>query len=220
LGAGDNGVDVLCQLLFGARVSLAVGVVAVLAAGTFGTLLGATVGYIGGLADEVVMRLVDVLMAFPGILLAIFLTAVYGASFGGLVLALSATAWVAYARLARAQTLSLRRREFITAARAAGATRPYIIVRHLVPNLLAPIVVQATLGLPGTLLAEAALSFLGLGVPPGTPSWGAMVDQGAAHLLDAPHVALFPGAAIAVTVLAFNFVGEALRELLDPRDLG
>jgi peptide/nickel transport system permease protein len=217
LGAGDNGVDVLSQILFGARISLAVGVLAVLVAGTFGTLLGTTVGYLGGLTDEIVMRAVDVLLAFPGILLAIFLTAVFGPSFWGLILALSATAWVGYARLARAQTLSLRRRDFVTAARAAGASGPRIVVRHLLPNLLAPIVVQATLGLPGTILAEAALSFLGLGVPPGTASWGALVDQGAAHLLDAPHVALFPGSAIALTVLALNFVGEALRERLNPR---
>ena len=217
LGAGDNGVDMLTQVLFGARVSLAVGVSAVLVAGTFGTILGTTVGYVGGFADEVVMRLVDILLAFPGILLAIFLTAVFGPSFGGLVFALSATAWVGYARLARAQALSLRRRDFVTAARAAGAGGPRIVLRHLLPNLLAPILVQATLGLPGTILAEAALSFLGLGVPPGTPSWGALVDQGAAHLLDAPHVALVPGAAIALTVLALNFIGETVRERLNPR---
>jgi peptide/nickel transport system permease protein len=217
LGAGDNGVDLLTQVLFGARVSLAVGVSAVLVAGTFGTLLGTTVGYFGGFADELAMRVVDILLAFPGILLAIFLTAVFGASFGGLIFALSATAWVGYARLARAQALSLRRRDFVTAARAAGASHTRIVLRHLLPNLLGPILVQATLGLPGTILAEAALSFLGLGVPPGTPSWGGLVDQGAAHLLDAPHVALVPGAAIALTVLSLNFIGETLRERLDPR---
>jgi peptide/nickel transport system permease protein len=217
LGAGDNGVDILSQLVFGARISLSVGVTAVLIAGTFGTLLGTTVGYLGGLADEVVMRFVDILLAFPGILLAIFLTSVFGASMAGLIFALSATAWVGYARLARAQALSLRRRDFVTAARAAGASNMRIVVRHLLPNLLAPVIVQATLGLPGTILAEAALSFLGLGVPPGTPSWGALVDQGAAHLLDAPHVALMPGAAIAITVLGLNFVGETLRERLSPR---
>lgn len=217
LGAGDNGVDLLTQLLFGARVSLTVAVLAVLVSGLVGTLLGTTVGYLGGLADDVTMRVVDVLLAFPGLLLAIFLTSVLGPSFAGLIFALSATAWVGYARLARAQALSLRRRDFVTAARAAGAGNVRIVVRHLLPNLLGPILVQATLGLPGTILAEAALSFLGLGVPPGTPSWGALVDQGAAHLLDAPHVALLPGAAIALTVLALNFVGEAVRERLDPR---
>ena len=210
-------MDLLTQLLYGARVSLSVGVLAVLVAGTVGTVLGTAVGYAGGLADEVTMRFVDILLAFPGLLLAIFLTAVFGASFAGLIFALSATAWVSYARLARAQALTLRRRDFVTAARAAGASGPRIVIRHLLPNLLGPIVVQATFGLPGTILAEAALSFLGLGVPPGTPSWGSLVEQGAAHLLDAPHVALIPGAVIAITVLGFNFIGEAVRERLDPR---
>jgi len=217
LGAGDNGVDLLTQILYGARVSLAVGVLAVLGAGTFGTLVGTAVGYLGGLADEVAMRFVDILLAFPGLLLAIFLTSVFGPSFAGLVFALSATAWGSYARLARAQALTLRSRDYVTAARAAGAGGSRIVLRHLLPNLLGPILVQATFGLPGAILAEAALSFLGLGVRPGTPSWGALVDQGSAHLLDAPHVALIPGAAIAVTVLGFNFLGEAVRERLDPK---
>jgi len=217
LGAGDNGVDLLSQVIYGARISLAVGVLAVLVAGTLGTVLGTAVGYAGGAADEILMRIVDVLLAFPGLLLAIFLTAVFGPSFVGLIVALSATGWGAYARLARAQTLSLRNRDFVTAARAAGAGTPRIVLRHLLPNLMGPIVVQATFGLPGTILAEAALSFLGLGTPPGTPEWGALVDQGAAHLLDAPHVALVPSAAIALTVLGLNFVGEAVRDRLDPR---
>ena len=217
LGAGDNGVDLLTQVLYGARVSLAVGVLAVLVAGTLGTVLGTAVGYVGGAADEVAMRVVDILLAFPGLLLAIFLTSVFGPSFLGLIVALSATGWGAYARLARAQALSLRRRDFVTAARAAGASGPRIVLRHLLPNLLGPIVVQATFGLPGTILAEAALSFLGLGVRPGTPVWGALVDQGAAHLLDAPHVALVPSAAIALTVLGLNFLGEAVRDRLDPK---
>jgi peptide/nickel transport system permease protein len=160
---------------------------------------------------------VDILLAFPGLLLAIFLTSVFGPSFVGLIFALSATGWGAYARLARAQALSLRKRDFVTAARASGASGPRIILRHLLPNLLGPIIVQATFGLPGTILAEAALSFLGLGTRPGTPEWGALVDQGAAHLLDAPHVALVPSAAIAVTVLGLNFLGEAVRDRLDPK---
>ncbi len=217
LGTGDNGVDVLTQLLFGARVSLAVGVTAVLLSGTVGTLLGTAVGYAGGFADELTMRVIDVLLAFPGLLLAIFITALLGPSLLGLIFALCATSWVSYARLARAQARVLRERDFVTAARALGASPQRILLRHLLPNLLAPILVQATFGLPGTILAEAALSFLGLGVPAGVPSWGALVDQGTPRLLDAPHVALYPGAAIALTVLGFNLVAEALRDRLDPR---
>lgn len=217
LGTGDNGVDLLAQIAYGARVSLWVGLSAVLLSGLFGTAIGTIVGYAGGLADEITMRVVDVLLAFPGLLLAIFLTSVLGPSVRGLILALCATAWVSYARLARAQVLALRRRDFIVATQALGASLPRIVFRHLLPNLLSPILVQATFGLPAVILAEAALSFLGLGVPPGTPSWGALVDQGTAHLLDAPQVALLPGVAIAVTVLGFNFLGDALRDRLDPR---
>lgn len=163
------------------------------------------------------MRVVDVLLAFPGILLAIFVTAVLGPSLANVIFALCATGWTGYARLARAQVLGLRQREFVLAARAAGATDLRILVRHLLPNLLGPVVVQATFGIPGAMLAEASLSFLGLGVPPGTPSWGALVDQGTQYLLIAPHVALVPGLAIAVSVLGFNLLGDGLRDRLDPR---
>ncbi len=217
LGTSDNGLDVLAQIVFGARVSLGVGFAAVLLSGTFGTLVGAIAGYAGGFWDEIAMRIVDVLLAFPGLLLAIFLTAVLGPSLPGLVLALCATAWTGYARLARAQALSLREREFVLAARVAGAGPARIVLRHLLPNLLGPILIQAAFGLPSAILGEASLSFLGLGVPPGVPSWGALVDQGMGHLLDAPHVALVPGAAITLTVLAFNFLGEGLRDRIDPR---
>jgi peptide/nickel transport system permease protein len=216
-GTGDNGVDVLANVAYGARISLSVGLAAVLLSGLFGTAVGMAAAWAGGLWDDAAMRVIDVLLAFPGLLLAIFITAVIGPSLGGLLLALCATAWVSYARLARAQVLSLQQREFVLAARALGASPLRIAVRHLLPNLAGPLVVQATFGLPGVILAEAALSFLGLGVPPGTPSWGALVDQGTAHLLDAPHVALFPGAAIAVATLGFNFLGDALRDRLDPR---
>lgn len=216
-GTGDNGVDVLSQIVYGARVSLGIGLAAVSISGTLGTVIGAAVGYAGGIWDGAVMRIIDVLLAFPGLLLAIFLTAVLGPSLPGLVLALCSTAWVGYARLARAQVLALRNREFVLAARALGATPRRVVLRHLLPNVLGPIVVQATFGLPAAILAEASLSFLGLGVPPGTPSWGALVDQGMAHLLDAPRVAVLPGAAIALTVLGFNFLGDALRDRLDPR---
>jgi len=217
LGTAENGVDVLSQVLWGARVSLLVGILATAISAVFGTLLGAWAGQVGGLWDETLMRVVDVLLAFPGILLAIFVTAVLGPSLANVIFALCATGWTGYARLARAQVLGLRQREFVLAARAAGATDLRILVRHLLPNLLGPVVVQATFGIPGAMLAEASLSFLGLGVPPGTPSWGALVDQGTQYLLIAPHVALVPGLAIAVSVLGFNLLGDGLRDRLDPR---
>jgi peptide/nickel transport system permease protein len=150
-------------------------------------------------------------------LLAIFITAVLGPAIEHLVLALALTGWVGYARLARAQVLALREREFVLAARALGASTPRIFLRHLVPNIAGPIIVQATFGLPGVILAEVALSFLGLGVPPGTPSWGALLEAGAQYLLVAPHLALVPGIAVVLTVLGFNFLGDGLRDRLDPR---
>lgn len=217
LGTAENGVDVLSHVLWGARISLSVGVLATLISAVVGTLLGAWAGMVGGLVDEALMRVVDVLLAFPGILLAIFITAVLGPSLANVILALCATGWTGYARLARAMVLSLREREFVLAARAMGATEARILFRHLLPNLLGPVVVQATFGIPGAMLAEASLSFLGLGVPPGTPSWGALVDQGTQYLLVAPHIALFPGIALAIVVLGFNFLGDALRDAMDPR---
>lgn len=217
LGTAENGVDVLSHVLWGARISLSVGVLATLISAVVGTLLGAWAGMVGGLVDEALMRVVDVLLAFPGILLAIFITAVLGPSLANVILALCATGWTGYARLARAMVFSLREREFVLAARAMGATEARILFRHLLPNLLGPVVVQATFGIPGAMLAEASLSFLGLGVPPGTPSWGALVDQGTQYLLVAPHVAMAPGLAIALSVLGFNLLGDGLRDRLDPR---
>ncbi|WP_050727567.1 ABC transporter permease [Vulgatibacter incomptus] len=217
LGTAENGVDVLAQLLHGARTSLLVGLAATLLSTVVGTLLGAVAAYRGGIAEELLMRVVDVLLAFPGILLAIFITAVLGPSLWNVIIALCATGWTGYARLARAQVLALRDRDFVQSARALGASGPRIVLRHLLPNLLGPVVVQATFGVPGAMLSEASLSFLGLGVPPGTPSWGALVDQGTQYLMIAPHVALFPGVAIALSVLGFNLLGDGLRDRLDPR---
>lgn len=220
LGAGENGIDVLSHVLYGARVSLIVSVFTVALSAVIGVTLGLISGYVGGLVDEVLMRIVDVLLAFPGILLAIFITAVLGPSLANVVFALAATGWTGYARLVRAQVLSLREREYVQAARALGASNPRILFRHLLPNTLGPILVQATFAIPGAILAEASLSFLGLGAPPGTPSWGALVDQGTQYLLVAPHVALFPGIALALVVLGFNFLGDAVRDELDPRRVG
>ena len=217
LGTGDNGVDVLTHLLYGARISLYVAVSTTLVSLTIGVLIGAVAGYLGGWFDEIAMRAVDVILAFPGILLAIFITAVLGPRLEHVVLALAATGWVGYARLARGQVLALKEREFITAARALGAGTPRIVLRHLLPNMASPLVVQATFGLPSVILAEVALSFLGLGVPPGTPSWGALIESGSQYLLVAPHLATFPGLLVVLTVLGFNFLGDGLRDHLDPR---
>lgn len=216
-GAGENGIDVLSHVIHGARVSLIVAFFAVVLSSVVGVTLGGLAGYVGGLVDEVIMRAVDVLLAFPGILLALFITAVLGPSLANVVFALSFTGWTGYARLARAQVLTLRERDYVQAARALGAGNARILFRHLLPNASGPLLVQATFALPGAILAEASLSFLGLGAPPGTPSWGALVDQGTQYLLVAPHVALFPGLALAVTVLGFNFLGDAVRDALDPK---
>ncbi len=217
LGAGENGIDVLTHVLYGARVSLIVSLFAVLLSAVVGVTLGGLAGFFGGAVDEVVMRVVDVLLAFPGILLAIFITAVLGPSLANVIFALTVTGWTGYARLTRAQLLTLRERDYVQAARALGAGSPRLLFRHLLPNAMGPLVVQATFAIPGVILAEASLSFLGLGAPPGTPSWGALVDQGTQYLLIAPHVALFPGLAIAIVVLGFNFLGDALRDALDPK---
>jgi peptide/nickel transport system permease protein len=217
LGAGENGVDLLTHLLHGARLSLTVAVFTVALSAAVGTVLGGIAGWVGGLVDEVLMRLTDVLLAFPGLLLALFLTAVLGPSLAHVVLALSLTGWTGYARLARAQVLTLRERDYVQAARALGASDARILWHHLLPNAAGPLLIQATSALPGTLLAESSLSFLGLGAPPGTPSWGALVDQGTQYLLVAPHVALFPGLALALAVLGFHLLGDAVRDTLDPR---
>ncbi|HEY1303699.1 MAG TPA: nickel transporter permease [Vicinamibacterales bacterium] len=215
LGLDELGRDVLARVLTGARISLAVGLVVVCVSATIGTMLGAIAGYFGGRVDEIVSRVIDILLAFPGLLLAIAFVAVLGPSLVNVVLALSIIGWVGYARLVRGQVLRVRELEYVLAARAAGATTRRILLRHLVPAVLPAVSVQATLGMGGAILSEASLSFLGLGVQPPTPSWGTMLSYGRSHLLDAPHVTIFPGLAIAVLVLGFNFLGDGLRDRLD-----
>jgi len=217
LGLDELGRDVLSRLLVGARVSVAVGLAVVGLAGTFGTLLGALAGAVGGRADTTLMRIIDIFLAFPGILLAIALVAVLGPALEHVVLALVAIGWVSYARLARGQVLQLREQEFVLAARAAGVPLARLVRVHLLPNVLPVVLVQASLGLAGAILAEASLSFLGLGIQAPTPSWGAMINAGRSHLLDAPHLTVVPGLAIVVSVLALNFLGDALVDRLDPR---
>jgi peptide/nickel transport system permease protein len=216
-GNDENGNDLLSQIVYGARVALTVGLGAVLISMLVGVVLGSFAGYYGGWVDEVIMRLVDIVMAFPGLLLAIAIIAVtQRPSELAVVGALSATGWAGYARLVRAEFLALREREFVQAARTIGASAPRIIFRHILPNAMAAVTVQATFGLAAAILAEAGLSFLGLG-PQGTQSWGALLDQGTQWFAIAPHLAIFPGLALMLLILAFNFLGDALRDFLDPK---
>jgi peptide/nickel transport system permease protein len=217
LGLDELGRDLLARLVLGARVSLFVGIVVVGVSATVGSIVGGIAGYIGGWLDMAVGRVMDVLMAFPGILLAIALVAVLGPSLKNVVLALAAIGWVGYARLVRGQVLKVRELDYIQAARASGAPVIRLLALHVLPATFSAVSVQATLGMAGAIIAEASLSFLGLGVQPPTPSWGTMLDAGRAHLFDAPHLTIVPGVAIALLVLGFNFAGDALRERLDPR---
>ncbi|HEV3217821.1 MAG TPA: nickel transporter permease [Vicinamibacterales bacterium] len=216
-GLDELGRDILSRVLAGAKISLLVGITVVGISTLVGVSLGAIAGYFGGWVDDVISRGIDVLLAFPGILLAIALVAVLGPSLTNVVLALSVIGWVGYARLVRGQVLRTRELEFVQAARALGASTARILIRHIIPTTIPAVMVQATLGMAGAILAEAALSFLGLGVQPPAPSWGTMLNGGRLHLLDAPHLTIFPGAAIAVLVLGFNFLGDGLRDVLDPK---
>jgi peptide/nickel transport system permease protein len=215
-GQDRLGRDILAQVAHGTRASLLIAVSVVTLTVLVGVAAGAAAGYIGGAADALLMRIVDIFLAFPGILLAIGLAGVLGPNLGNLVIALSVMGWVGYARLMRAQVLSLRQREYVTAARAVGAGPWRVVTRHLLPNALSPVIVQATFSAAGVIIAESSLSFLGLG-PQNAPTWGGLLAQGAAYLLYAPHIAFFPGLFIMLAVLAFNLVGDALRDSLDPK---
>jgi len=216
-GLDELGRDILARVLAGARISFLVGLVVVSISAVLGTALGAIAGYFGGVIDDAISRLIDVLLAFPGLLLAIAIVAVLGPSLVNVLVALTIIGWVGYARLVRGQVLRAREFEYVEAARALGAGAPRILWQHVIPTAIPMVVVQATLSMGGAILGEAALSFLGLGVQPPTPSWGTMLNGGRAHLLDAPHLTLFPGLAIALLVLGFNFVGDGLRNLTDPK---
>lgn len=216
-GLDELGRDILSRLLWGARVSMLVGFTVVGSATLLGLLIGSLAGTLGGRVDALLMRLLDVFLAFPGILLAIALVAVLGPALSHVILALVAIGWVGTARLVRGQILQLKEQEFVLAARAGGVSFARLVLRHLIPNVLPLVVVQASLGLAGAILAEASLSFLGLGIQPPTPSWGAMINAGRSHLLDAPHLTLFPGLSIVFAVVALNFLGDALVDRLDPR---
>ncbi len=216
LGRDDLGRDVLARVVWGARISFVTGIVVVVVSGGAGVLVGSAAGYAGGALDAGVTALIDLFLGFPGVLLAIALVAVLGPRLSHLILALCLIGWVGYARLARALVLRLRTLPFFEAARSLGARPPRLLLRHLLPNLMGPVAVQASLGFGGVILSEAGLSFLGLGVPPPAPSWGSMLRDGSQNLLDAPHLTVVPGAAIFLAVLGANLLGEGLRERLDP----
>jgi peptide/nickel transport system permease protein len=217
-GTDELGRDICSRLIYGARISMLVGSSVVAMSLGIGLIIGSIAGYYGGAIDRFVnVVLMNAFLSFPGILLAIAFVAFRGPGIFNLVLALSLGGWVGYARLVRAQVLATREKEFVEAARALGASDLRVIVRHILPNIIQPVIVQAAIGMAGAILAEATMSFLGLGVPPPTASWGAMLNDARAHLFDAPHLVLFPAVAVMLAVLSFNFIGDALRDLLDPR---
>jgi peptide/nickel transport system permease protein len=220
-GNDELGRDILSRILLGARVSMRVGATVVLFSSVVGVLVGGFAGYVGGKLDALITAVViNSLLAFPGILLAIALVAFLGPGLDRLILALTSIGWVGYARLARGQVLKVKTLEFVEAARALGASNLRIFTSHILPNIIQPVMVQASIGMAGAILAEASLSFLGLGIAPPAPSWGAMLNDGRNHLFDAPHMVIFPSMALVMTVLSFNFLGDALRDWLDPKNLG
>tara|TARA_B100000749_G_scaffold280455_1_gene276572 strand:+ start:968 stop:1762 length:795 start_codon:yes stop_codon:yes gene_type:complete len=219
-GLDENGSDVFSKVIYGGRVSLLVALSVVFCSAGVGLLLGSLAGYSGGVVDRVVMRLTDIVYAFPGFLLALALVAMLGPALSHLILAMCLTGWASFARLIRGEVLHLKESEYIQAARALGALPHIIVVKHIWPNLLGVLLVQMTLGIAGAIVTESGLSFLGLGVPPTTPSWGSLLNSGRHFLMEAPHISLFPGLAIVLLVFGFNLLGESMRaRVTHSRDL-
>lgn len=216
-GYGENGVDVLSNVIYATRVSLGVSVLSVFISALIGTGLGVYSAFKGGWIDQLTMRLVDVVYSFPGILLVVALAAFMGPSLFNLILCLSVTGWASYARIIRGVSLSLVERDFVQGARAVGAGDWRILSKHLFPNLVPTLIVKMTYGIGATILTESSLGFLGLGAPPGTPSWGQMLNQGREVIATASHLVIIPASALVLTVIAFNFVGDAIRDSLDPK---
>ena len=216
-GCDVNGADLYTLVLYGASLSLRIGAIVTFFCVAIGLIIGSVAGYASGWVDTMIMRVLDVIFAFPGSILAIALASMLGPSERNLILCLVATGWAGYTRIVRAEVLNLRDREYVEAARSLGVPTWRILVKHIWPNIASPVIVAATFGFGGVILAEAALSFLGIGVPPGTPSWGSILNSGRDVLLEAPLVSTVPGIAVMLAVLGFNFLGEGLRERLDKR---
>lgn len=218
MGSDDLGRDIFSRIIYGARVSLKVGIITVFVSLSFGIFIGSIAGYFGGRVDEVIMRIIDILLAFPGILLAVAVVSILGPSLNNVIIALCLVGWVTYARLVRGQILSVKENEYVLVARAIGAPVSRILGLHIIPNILSPVLIQATLGIAGAIVGEASLSFLGLGTQAPTPSWGSMLNDGRRYILTATHLTAFPGLAIMFVVMGFNFLGDGLRDVLDPKE--
>jgi peptide/nickel transport system permease protein len=217
LGTDENGRDVLSRLIYGSRASMTVGLVAVLISISIGSLVGSLAGYISGVVDTVLMRLTDGMLAIPYFFLVLIVVAVFGSSFRNLILVIGATSWMVVARVVRSEVLRYKRFDFVLAAESIGASKPRVLFRHIVPHTVPVIIVAATLGVAGAILLESALSYLGLGIRPPQASWGNMLSNAQAYLWSNPLLPLYPGAMIFLTVLAYNFLGDALRDALDPQ---
>lgn len=218
LGTDAVGQDILTRLLYGARISFSIAACVVLISSVMGTLLGLIAGYFGGTTDMIIMRLAEVQLSLPSMMLAIAVMAVLGASATNLLIVMSITSWVGYARMARSNVMSLRETEFVKASHVLGASHMHIIIKQLLPNVLTPLIIQASQQIGMVITMEASLSFLGCGVPPTTPTWGQMISDGRTYITFAPWTVLAPGLALMVTVLAFNFLGDGIRDVLDPKN--